>query len=720
MSDSDEVCDFVWQYEQRKRWITYTIEDIHLINKAVREKFTSVLLPSKNSRKQLIIDLEKMVQRNKVSLYEQRIRCLVTNSGCSVWLWKDNHEDWHCFKPYLAFYLEVAFQRNDKIFKFHEKDDYEINFETWLQTNEEKLNTKAVKRENVEFVVSSELKNLCANNETLLKRVCSSDKPSAKRIKIDSNVDSTTRNGSINIATSVFNPLNLDDSMNTEQTEASSSSNRIVPVDSECPEREIFHIYCEREIIYSATLNQTNMQNNNNKYYIIQLLEHNKKKQFAVWRRWGRVGNKGQRDLSKYGSSLLEAKDSFEKKFYDKTRNNWCDLKDFVHVKGKYDLLQMDLCPDQVKEMRTDVKSRLPSNVEKLMEIICDKKRMEDMMKEMSYDSARTPLGKLTLKQIQDGYIALKNVADILSIGGKGKLLLNACNDFYTKIPHNFGMKVPPILQTQHDIDEKLKMLEALSNITVAMGVLNSQSDRDEHPLDKYYRSLNCSLVLLNPTSTEYEELERCLKSTHGPTHTTYEMEIVDAFKCCKPQECKSFRDSDKKLLLWHGSRITNWMGILKEGLRIAPPEAPATGYMFGKGLYFADVSSKSANYCFATKRKNEGLLLMCEVSVGNQYPLTGADENLPLGLPSEFNSVIVFCSTSGKYERGRRAHTEKQKLDWLTFVATAEGSEAKAPSGPLIEDSSYEGSLNYNEYIVYDVKQVKMTYLLRVKFNFK
>lgn len=35
--------------------------------------------------------------------------------------------------------------------------------------------------------------------------------------------------------------------------------------------------------------------------------------------------------------------------------------------------------------------------------------------------------------------------------------------------------------------------------------------------------------------------------------------------------------------LLWHGSRVTNFMGILSQGLRIAPPEAPCTGYMFGK-----------------------------------------------------------------------------------------------------------------------------------------
>lgn len=38
------------------------------------------------------------------------------------------------------------------------------------------------------------------------------------------------------------------------------------------------------------------------------------------------------------------------------------------------------------------------------------------------------------------------------------------------------------------------------------------------------------------------------------------------------------------------GSRSTNFAGILKQGLRIAPPEAPVTGYMSGKGVYFADV----------------------------------------------------------------------------------------------------------------------------------
>ena len=73
-------------------------------------------------------------------------------------------------------------------------------------------------------------------------------------------------------------------------------------------------------------------------------------------------------------------------------------------------------------------------------------------------------------------------------------------------------------------------------------------------------------------------------------------------------------------LLCRHGSRLSNWVGIISQGLRIAPPEAPATGYMFGKGVYFANMVSKSANYCFTNPSDNIGVLMLCEVALGDTY----------------------------------------------------------------------------------------------------
>lgn len=42
------------------------------------------------------------------------------------------------------------------------------------------------------------------------------------------------------------------------------------------------------------------------------------------------------------------------------------------------------------------------------------------------------------------------------------------------------------------------------------------------------------------------------------------------------------------------------------------------TGYMFGKGIYFADMVSKSANYCHTTPSNSTGLILLGEVALGN------------------------------------------------------------------------------------------------------
>lgn len=66
-------------------------------------------------------------------------------------------------------------------------------------------------------------------------------------------------------------------------------------------------------------------------------------------------------------------------------------------------------------------------------------------------------------------------------------------------------------------------------------------------------------------------------------------------------------------MLLWHGSRLSNFVGILSQGLRIAPPEAPVSGYLFGKGIYLADMAEKSIHYC-RSYGSDTALILLIEV----------------------------------------------------------------------------------------------------------
>lgn len=80
---------------------------------------------------------------------------------------------------------------------------------------------------------------------------------------------------------------------------------------------------------------------------------------------------------------------------------------------------------------------------------------------------------------------------------------------------------------------------------------------------------------------------------------------------------------------------MSNWLGLLAQGMRIAPPEAPTTGFMFGKGCYFADMMQKSLSYSSGFKHK---LLLLCDVALGKEKKMYRAEyvEKLEAG----FNSV--------------------------------------------------------------------------------
>ena len=143
----------------------------------------------------------------------------------------------------------------------------------------------------------------------------------------------------------------------------------------------------------------------------------------------------------------------------------------------------------------------------------------------------------------------------------------------------------------------------------------------------------------MNPIAKDtdqYDIIHRYLQTTHADTHTSYSLELVDLFALSSEEENIRFtKHIHNKTLLWHGSRLTNFVGILSQGLRIAPPEAPVTGYMFGKGVYFADMSSKSANYCFTSRENSTGILLLCEVALGDMNEKMHADfyaSNLPPG----------------------------------------------------------------------------------------
>ena len=125
-------------------------------------------------------------------------------------------------------------------------------------------------------------------------------------------------------------------------------------------------------------------------FYLIQALQIDSGSPFYCWTRWGRVGERGQSSLAQCANAAA-AKSAFEKKFREKTSNQWSDRGNFRAVAGKYTLIERDYSADSDvegggedekttedaedgtgKEDRKEKQSELDDRVQELVRLICD------------------------------------------------------------------------------------------------------------------------------------------------------------------------------------------------------------------------------------------------------------------------------------------------------------------------------------------------------------
>ncbi|KAJ5462438.1 hypothetical protein N7530_010643 [Penicillium desertorum] len=488
-------------------------------------------------------------------------------------------------------------------------------------------------------------------------------------------------------------------------------------------------------LIWDATLSQTVAAHNANKFYRVQLLVGANSKYYA-WTRWGRVGEHGQSACLGDGG-LADAMRQYEKKFKDKSGLKWENRLDTPR-NGKYTFLERnyeedDEEEDPVKKEKTikeeedkpAAQSALSKGLQDLMSFIFNRQDVLDTLAAMSYDAHKLPLGKLGDRTLKSGFSVLKEISELMATPSVaqarygqayGNAIETLSNRYFTLIPHVFGRNRPPTLNTNAQIKKEVDLLEALTDMDVANEIMvSSKEDDDTHPLDRQFQSLGMEeMTELDHKSTEFRELENYLQNSRGETHSM-SYKVINIFRIERQGENDRFNSSpyakipnSDRRLLWHGSRSTNFGGILSQGLRIAPPEAPVNGYMFGKGVYLADASSKSANYCCPYNSRGMGLLLLCDTELG--APMLELDRsNYNAGEEAHKAGKIATLGRGRNIPGGwKDAGCLNPALEGVTMPDVAIGCSKDAQ----------DRGLYYNEYIVYDVAQIRQRYLFQVKMN--
>ncbi|KAL9133352.1 MAG: hypothetical protein Q9175_005473 [Cornicularia normoerica] len=526
------------------------------------------------------------------------------------------------------------------------------------------------------------------------------------------------------------------------------SGSLLIPVDETCPLAGTHRVYIGDDgMIYDAALNQTNAGANNNKFYRVQILVSGAG-DCQTWTRWGRVGELGKGTTLGDGS-LESAMASFEKKFKEKAGVSWSNRFDAPkgsRQKGYYTFIERkyeddsDDAPEDLPTASTNGASKnegtvspvkradsaLPKSVQRLMGLIFNQQFFADTMRELDYDANKLPLGKLSKRTLERGFEILRDHGELLMdpavADNKHNMTwpeaIAACsNAFYTVIPHAFGRSRPPVISSDEKLKKEINLMESLSDMQIASAIMkDTEGDDAVNELDRQFAGLGLQeMTPLNVVSDEFTLLQEYLIKSHGHTHHL-SFKVQDIFRIDRNGEKSRFEQSpyakvkgSDRRLLWHGSRVTNYGGILSQGLRIAPPEAPVNGYAFGKGVYLADISSKSANYCQSHASSNTGLLLLCEVELGKPMLELECGRSDAAELAKQHGCIATW---------GRGATTPMGWKDAGCVNVDLAGvmmPDTTREPGPANYSSSY---LQYNEYIAYDIAQVKLRYLLRVEMT--
>ncbi|KAJ3973280.1 PARP-domain-containing protein [Lentinula raphanica] len=519
------------------------------------------------------------------------------------------------------------------------------------------------------------------------------------------------------------------------------------PVDEVSGKVSTHQVYADDEAVWDAMLNQTDIGANKNKFYVLQLLHPiNNNSSCELFTHWGRVGERGQTQ-TKGPFSASVAVSEFKKQFKAKAGVTWENRIGMEPKKGKYFFLERDYDDDgddgdaednskpkskgkgkSQTEQQPVPESTLKPEVQEFCRLIFNTSIIDATLSSMNYDANKLPLGKLSKATILKGFAALKALSEVIDNpnseeakkwGGQQAGCAELTNRYYSIIPHDFGRNKPPAISTQNALKKELELVDALGDMEIATELIQAStaSDKDGNPvnpLDAQFNSL--ALNKMDPVArntNEFKMLEKYMSDTHGKTHGHIKTKIKNVYRVERSAETEAWKNAghdtlqnEERMLLWHGSRTTNFAGILSQGLRIAPPEAPVNGYMFGKGVYFADMMSKSAGYCYPFLSGGIGVLLLCEVAAQPFYERHDAEYDADKN-----------CKKQGKRATKGIGHTAPTK--WKDAGKALDNEELEGcimPDGPCADIPNPQGYLQYNEYIVYDVAQIRVKYLLMVE----
>ena len=337
---------------------------------------------------------------------------------------------------------------------------------------------------------------------------------------------------------------------------------------------------------------------------------------------WGRVGNQLQSKTYQLNSVIL-AQNKFARTKRQKLRKGYTEAQ-IVKQDCSYDfdIKDEDLELIAAKQIEHGKDPRAKQLIRYLVAV-----NLHNIVSQtnIDYDATTgnfsTPLGLVTPDAIAEAKDYLIKIANAKNNSATRTLI----NNYLRLIPQNLGSKIDYTrFYTLQEIQRQYEILNALSASIY-------------QPSDGSNKVFECSIKRI-PGSTlsgkrTFRQIRSLYESTINKNHLSATYKLRRLYEIDIPSMNRAFTkkaaDIGNVKLHWHGTRASNLLSILKQGLIIPPANATqCTGRMFGNGIYGSEKSTKALNYAtnyWNTSGDNNQrvYMLLCDFAMGKEYHLT-------------------------------------------------------------------------------------------------
>lgn len=432
-------------------------------------------------------------------------------------------------------------------------------------------------------------------------------------------------------------------------------------------------------VVQKINLVKSDLKQNNNKFWRGTLYDNG-----DVLCEWGRVGDAGQSKTFPGAGVEFLMKKVNEKKRDGRNGEIAYREREFIDGGPAASSKQPTAATVQKHELKAIAKQQIKYNnptVAKLIEYFTDVNAHQITKATggkvtYNYDSGmfQTPLGLVTQDSIDEASKILDQVGDLVVKGQYTAALGNLTNDYMMLVPQDIGHKRLEIRDFWSDLQKvqnQKGILDALqaSLVTATKTPVKTTDKVSDKPVEQVF-DVQIDLV---EDGKVIDRLRKLYEKTRQSMHSCYGLNVKKAYTVAINTVNSAFEQDGAKMTniwdLWHGTRSSNVLSILKGGLIIPPQSSPhVCGRMFGNGVYASDQSTKALNYAYGYwgggSKDNNCFMFLLKMAMGKFFVPTGSfSGNVRPG----YDSTFAKGSQSGVSNNEMIVYrTSQVKLDYL------------------------------------------------------